>query len=93
MSKAETPVAFCCTFQANMETINAHGGCAGHYPKLLNEHGKRLMSKHGLDDNSNTDDLKKGLKPALDNQFLMDKDAYPCSLLQAIKLLDPFKPE
>eukprot|EP00957_Ditylum_brightwellii_P119948 9154155-Ditylum_brightwellii.AAC.1 len=24
MSKAETPVAFCCTFQANVDTINAH---------------------------------------------------------------------
>eukprot|EP00957_Ditylum_brightwellii_P110600 8435718-Ditylum_brightwellii.AAC.1 len=63
------------------------------------------MSERGLDDNSNTDNLKKvildaehgaceeylvclfilvadcgryqGLKQALDNQFLMDKDAYP----------------
>eukprot|EP00957_Ditylum_brightwellii_P179657 13685599-Ditylum_brightwellii.AAC.1 len=59
MSKAETPVAFCCTFQVNVDTINAHGGCAGHHPKLLDEHVERLMSKRGLDNNSNTDDLKK----------------------------------
>eukprot|EP00957_Ditylum_brightwellii_P032743 2481879-Ditylum_brightwellii.AAC.1 len=51
------------------------------------------MSKYGLDNNSDTDDLKKGLKRALDNQFLMDKGAYPCSLLQAMKLLEQFKPE
>eukprot|EP00957_Ditylum_brightwellii_P057019 4321032-Ditylum_brightwellii.AAC.1 len=38
MSKAETPVAFSCTFQVNVNTINAHGGCAGCHPKLLNEH-------------------------------------------------------
>eukprot|EP00957_Ditylum_brightwellii_P018281 1377367-Ditylum_brightwellii.AAC.1 len=59
MSKAKMPVAFCCTFQANMNTINAHGGCAGRHPKLLDEHIERLMSEHGLDNNSNTDDLKK----------------------------------
>ena len=28
------------------------------------------------------------LKRALDNQYLMDKDAYPCSLPQAMKLLE-----
>ena len=27
MSKAETPVAFCRTFQAKKDTINTHGGC------------------------------------------------------------------
>eukprot|EP00957_Ditylum_brightwellii_P032246 2443508-Ditylum_brightwellii.AAC.1 len=59
MSKAKTPVAFCCTFQANMDTINAHGGCAGCHPKLLNEHVERLKSERGLDNNSNTDNLKK----------------------------------
>eukprot|EP00957_Ditylum_brightwellii_P048882 3709266-Ditylum_brightwellii.AAC.1 len=121
MSKGEMPVAFCCTFQANMDTINAHGGCASCHPKLLNEYVERLMSECGLDDNSNTDNLKKvisdaehsacdeylaclfilvadggryqGLKQALDNQFLMDKDAYPCSLPQAMKLLEQFKSE
>eukprot|EP00957_Ditylum_brightwellii_P188781 14369788-Ditylum_brightwellii.AAC.1 len=121
MSKAETPVAFCHTFQENVSTINAHGGCAGRHPKLLDEHVKRLMSERGLDDNSDTDELKKvildtersacnkylaclfilvaygqryqGLKQALDNQFLMDKDTYPCSLPQAMKLLEQFKPE
>eukprot|EP00957_Ditylum_brightwellii_P161881 12324903-Ditylum_brightwellii.AAC.1 len=38
MSKAETPVAFCCIFQANVDMINTHGGCAGCHPKLLDEH-------------------------------------------------------
>ena len=74
-----------------------------------------------LDDDSDTDNLKKviadaertscdeylaclfilvadggryqGLKRALDNQYLIDKDAYPCSLPQAMKLLEQFKPE
>eukprot|EP00957_Ditylum_brightwellii_P094785 7217648-Ditylum_brightwellii.AAC.1 len=59
MSKAEMPIAFSCIFQANVDTINAHGGCAGCHPKLLNEHVKRLMPERGLDNNSNTDDLKK----------------------------------
>eukprot|EP00957_Ditylum_brightwellii_P122003 9304779-Ditylum_brightwellii.AAC.1 len=59
MSKAKMLVAFSCTFQANMDTINAHGGCAGHHPKLLNEHIERLMSECSLDNSSNTDDLKK----------------------------------
>ena len=30
----------------------------------------------------------QGLKRALDNQYLMDKDAYPCSLPQAMKMLE-----
>eukprot|EP00957_Ditylum_brightwellii_P138218 10536205-Ditylum_brightwellii.AAC.1 len=38
MSKAKMPVAFSCTFQANVDTISAHGGCAGCHPKLLDEH-------------------------------------------------------
>eukprot|EP00957_Ditylum_brightwellii_P161847 12323117-Ditylum_brightwellii.AAC.1 len=59
MSKAEMPVAFCCTFQANVDTINAHGRCAGRHPKLPDEHVKHLMSERGLGNNSNTDDLKK----------------------------------
>eukprot|EP00957_Ditylum_brightwellii_P139648 10642934-Ditylum_brightwellii.AAC.1 len=59
MSKSEMPVAFCCTFQANVDTINTHGGCAGCHPKLLNEHVERLMSEHSLDNDSDTDDLKK----------------------------------
>eukprot|EP00957_Ditylum_brightwellii_P011970 903059-Ditylum_brightwellii.AAC.1 len=59
MSKAETPVAFCCTFHANVDTIKAHSGCAGHHPKLLDEHIERLVSECGLDDNSDTDELKK----------------------------------
>jgi len=108
MSKAETPAAFCCTFQANVDTINTHGGCAGRHPKLLDEHIARLMSERGLDDDSDTYDLKKviadaertscdeylaclfilvadggryqGLKGDLDNQYLMDKDAYLCSI-------------
>eukprot|EP00957_Ditylum_brightwellii_P112283 8560998-Ditylum_brightwellii.AAC.1 len=59
MSKAKTPAAFSCTFQANVDIINAHGGCAGRHPKLLNEHVECLMSEHGLDNYSNTDNLKK----------------------------------
>eukprot|EP00957_Ditylum_brightwellii_P092859 7069188-Ditylum_brightwellii.AAC.1 len=59
MSKAETLVAFSCTFQANVDMINAHGGCAGRHPKLLDEHVEHLMSESGLDNNSNTDNLKK----------------------------------
>eukprot|EP00957_Ditylum_brightwellii_P085994 6542336-Ditylum_brightwellii.AAC.1 len=59
MRKAKTPVAFCCTFQANVDTINAHGRCAGRHPKLLNEHVECLISKRGLDNNSYTNDLKK----------------------------------
>ena len=35
----------------------------------------------------------QGLKRALDNQYLMDKDAYPCTRPQALKLLEQFKPE
>ena len=35
----------------------------------------------------------QGLKRALDNQYLMDKDAYPETLPQALKLLEQFKPE
>eukprot|EP00957_Ditylum_brightwellii_P152438 11604230-Ditylum_brightwellii.AAC.1 len=64
MSKAKTPVAFSRTFQANVDTINTHGGCAGRHPKLLNEHIEHLMSERGLDDNSNTDNLKKVISDA-----------------------------
>ena len=35
----------------------------------------------------------QGLKRALDNQYLMDKDAYPVNLPQALKLLEQFKSE
>ena len=35
MSKSETPASFCCTFQANVDTINTHGGSAGRHPKLF----------------------------------------------------------
>ena len=35
----------------------------------------------------------QGLKRALDNQYLMDKDAYPENLPQALKLLEQFKSE
>ena len=41
-----------------------------------------------------TDDGRyQGLKQALDNQYLMDKDAYPETLPQALKLLEKFKSE
>eukprot|EP00957_Ditylum_brightwellii_P001736 133904-Ditylum_brightwellii.AAC.1 len=59
MSKAKMYVAFCGTFQVNMDTNNAHGGCADHHPKLLNEHVECLVSERGIDDNSNTDNIKK----------------------------------
>ena len=61
MSKSETPASFCCTFQANVDTINTHGGSAGRHPKLFDEHVARLMSERGLDpDSDDTDQLKKG---------------------------------
>ena len=60
MSKSETPADFCRTFQANVDTINTHGGSAGRHPKLFNEHVARLMSERGLDpDSDDTDGLKK----------------------------------
>ena len=37
--------------------------------------------------------MHQGLKRALDNQYLMDKDAYPETLSQALKLLEQIKPE
>ena len=35
----------------------------------------------------------QGLKRALDNQYLMDKDAYPTTIPQALKLLEKYKAE
>ena len=35
----------------------------------------------------------QGLKRALDNQFLLDKDAYPTTMPQALNLLEKFKAE
>ena len=35
----------------------------------------------------------QGLKRALDNQLLLDKDAYPTTMHQALKLLEKFKSE
>ena len=35
----------------------------------------------------------QGLKRALDNHYLMDKDAYPTTMPQAIKLHDKYKAE
>ena len=59
MSKAEMPVAFCRTFQANVDMINTHDGCAGRHSKLLDEHVARLMSERGLEDDSDTDAISK----------------------------------
>ena len=60
MSKSETPAAFCRMFQANVDTINTHGGSAGRHPKLFDEHVARLMSERGLDpDSDDTDGLQK----------------------------------
>eukprot|EP00957_Ditylum_brightwellii_P020839 1571596-Ditylum_brightwellii.AAC.1 len=50
--------------QANVDTINAHDGCAGCHPKLLDEHVKGLMSERGLDTNSDTNELKKAILDA-----------------------------
>ena len=61
MSKSETPASFCCTFQANVDTINTHGGSAGRHPKLFDEHVARLMSERGLDTDSDGTSLKKVL--------------------------------
>ena len=36
---------------------------------------------------------QQGLKQALDNQYLMNKDAYPETLPQALKMLEQFKSE
>ena len=38
MSKTEKPVDFL-TFQATVDTINTHGGCAGHHPQLVAYYG------------------------------------------------------
>ena len=35
----------------------------------------------------------QGLKSALDNQYLMDNDAYSTTMPQALKLLDKYKAE
>ena len=35
----------------------------------------------------------QGLKLALDNQYLMDKDAYPTTMPQALKLFEKYKAE
>ena len=35
----------------------------------------------------------QGLRRALDNQFLLDKDAYPTTMPRALKLLEKFKAE
>ena len=48
MSKSETPVSFNRTFQANVDTINTHGGCAGRHPELVTQHITRLMSERRL---------------------------------------------
>ena len=105
-----------------METINNHGGCAGHHPQLVTEYGQRLCKERGLDQETcNPTELKEvmddadrmsceeylsclfilvayrgrfqGLKRALDNQYLMDKDAYPTTMPQALKLLEKYKAE
>ena len=59
MSKSETPVAFNRTFQANVDTINTHGGCAGRHPKLVTQHMTRLMFERNLAPDGDAKDLKK----------------------------------
>ena len=48
MSKSETPVSFNHTFQANVDTINTHGGCTGRHPELVTQHQERLMFERNL---------------------------------------------
>ena len=103
-----------------MDTINNHGGCAGHHPQLVAEYGKRLCKERGLEpETCNTTELKEvmddaermsceeyfsclfilvvdggrfqGLKRALDNQYLMDKDAYPTTMPQAFKIIEKYR--
>ena len=64
MSNSETPVTFSRTFQANIDTINTHGGCAGRHPELVTEYVDRLISERGLDHDSDVDKIKKGIKDA-----------------------------
>ena len=63
MSKSETPASFCRTFQANVDTINTHGGSDGRHPQLFNNYVARLMSERGLDDecDKHNADYKKGI--------------------------------
>ena len=49
MSKTEEPVNFCRMFQANVDTINTHGGCAVHHPQLVADYGQRLCKERGLE--------------------------------------------
>ena len=59
MSKTEKPVDFCCTFQVTVDTINTHGGCAGHHTQMVSEYGQRLCKERGLDpETCNTTNLK-----------------------------------
>ena len=105
-----------------MDTINTHGGCAGHHYQLVAEYGQRLFKESGMDpETCNTTELKEvmddaelmsceeyllclfilvadggrfqGLTRALDNQYLMDKDAYPTTMTQSLKILDKYKAE
>ena len=59
MSKSETPVSFNHTFQANVDTINTHGGCAGRHPELVTQHMERLMFARNLTLDGDANDLKK----------------------------------
>ena len=59
MSKSETPVAISRTFQANMDTINTHGGCASRHPELVKEYVNRLMAERGLDHDIDVDKIKR----------------------------------
>ena len=49
MRKTEKPFDFCCKFQATVDTINTHGGCAGHHPQMVAEYGQRMCKERGMD--------------------------------------------
>ena len=48
-----------------MDTINTHGGCAGHHPQLVAEYGQRLCKERGLDpETCNPTELKEVMDDA-----------------------------
>ena len=59
MSKSELPVVFYRIFQANVDTINTHGGCAGRHPELVTQHITRLMFERNLAPDGDKTALRK----------------------------------
>ena len=59
MSKSESHVMFNYTFQANVDTINTHSGCAERHPELVTQHLERLMFEINLALDDDAKELKK----------------------------------